>query len=1229
MSHETKRNPVDELADSFMKRFRQGERPPLSEYTDRYPELADEIREVFPALVMMNQVEADLQELNGHPDQQAGDFQVDSQQLGDYRLIREVGRGGMGVVYEAEQISLSRQVALKILPKQVLLDSKYKERFVREAKAAARLHHTNIVPVFGIGEQDGIQYIVMQFIHGLGLDEVLVELKRLRDESLAGQKPSSQEKSPNVDSQNGDVAKSVAQSLMSGRFERTVLVSDDLETPVEAAEFEINRDTETGRLSETQIVSHSFILPGRTDAGSSISSRNVYWQSVARIGQQAADALQYAHDQGIVHRDVKPGNLLLDTRGIVWVTDFGLAKAADQQDLTHTGDVLGTLRYMAPEQFEGKSDARSDVFALGLTLYELLALKPAFDEQQRQKLVKQVTTAAPPRLRTTDPSIPRDLETIVHKAIDRDPEHRYQTAVELAADLQRYLGDEPIHARRPPVFQRLLKWTRRHRAVVTTAVVGLLALITFAAGAVGWIAHDRAARQTRIVDEIDSNLSEVAELMSQERWQDAQSLAQRSEMLVATADVDSDVRGRVTRVLDDLRLVEELEDARSLLYTWTDSHFDYAGSDRAYAAAFRAHGIDFDNLSPQQAADRLRAHNDIGIPIVVALDAWSHSRRRIARDNESDWRHLIAVAQRVDPDSQRRRLRELWSREITDDVKAELMELARNKDLALGDQPTVTLLVRALKLAEMQSEALAFLHAAQRNKNTEFWLNFELASMLKKNGEYEHAVRFYTACVSLRPDNSAAWNNLGNVLKDNDELEDAIHALRTAIDQNPRLIHAHKNLALAFALQDRHDHAVSILEVALRIDSEELDPDGKRPRVTLADVLSLYGSSLADSGRLDEAIKVHEEAIGYNPVTSDRVYFNYGNALQMNGDREGAIQAYRDAIDRNEKNGEAWTNLGVLLEGGESIAALETAIEIDDQNPITYNGLGNTLFDMEDLDGAARAFQRAIEIDEGYGIAYANLGNVFGEQSELDRAIEYIQMGIDRGAEAYSGLAGALYRARRFDEAAEAARTAIDRDPEDIGAYGNLAAILGAMGEDDEAITVLRDAIEKSPESGTLHYNLAHSLQAVGRRDEAVEAYRKSIACDEDFAPAHCNLALLLMERGMWDEEEVLKHARLAAEHAGRDPLSPIYLNCLSYATFVVGEWEESLAAREQKGRYVPYDVEDKLYFAMTHFRLGHRAEAEDWFQQAATELDAMEEPRQDLLFQRAKAEALLKTPEE
>ena len=222
------------------------------------------------------------------------------------------------------------------------------------------------------------------------------------------------------------------------------------------------------------------VLPGATRATG--QKPFTYWQSVARIGVQVADALEYAHRQGVLHRDIKPSNLLLDMGGTVWVTDFGLAKADDQPNLTQTGDILGTLRYMPPEAFDGKTDARSDVYALGLTLYELLALRPAFDEADRNRLIKQVTTAEPPRLDRLNPAVPRDLVTIVHKAIDRDPAHRYPTAGELAADLKRFLADEPIQARRQTQLERYVRWARRNPgiAVLGGVLTAVLVLATVA-----------------------------------------------------------------------------------------------------------------------------------------------------------------------------------------------------------------------------------------------------------------------------------------------------------------------------------------------------------------------------------------------------------------------------------------------------------------------------------------------------------------------------------------------------------------------------------------------------------------------------------------------------------------------------------------------------------------------------------------------------------------------------
>ncbi len=487
---------LNQLADEFAERYRRGERPALEEYIDRQPELADDIREFFPAMLVMEQVNEARAEVS--EPSAAGPLPA-LERLGDFRIIREIGHGGMGVVYEAEQVSLGRHVALKVLPRQVLADAKTKRRFEREAKAAARLHHTNIVPVFGVGEHDGLPYYVMQFIPGLGLDEVLEELQRLQPgKPASGTIPGLGAGELRVSRNDVSAAPGApGRSLMTGLAPAAEKADDapaawSDETvdhapsplPLSLAGERDRGQRKTpvaGRLSDTfSVSSSSVVLPGT--GRHSGKKQLTYWQSVAQIGVQVADALEYAHRQGIQHRDIKPSNLLLDTTGTVWVTDFGLAKADDQETLTHTGDVLGTLRYMPPEAFDGRTDARGDVYSLGLTLYELLAFRPAFEEKERKRLIKKVTTEEPARLDRLNRAVPRDLVTIVHKAIERDLAHRYPTAGELEADLKRFLDDEPIQARRQTQVERLVRWARRNPgiAVLGGVLTAVLVLVTVA-----------------------------------------------------------------------------------------------------------------------------------------------------------------------------------------------------------------------------------------------------------------------------------------------------------------------------------------------------------------------------------------------------------------------------------------------------------------------------------------------------------------------------------------------------------------------------------------------------------------------------------------------------------------------------------------------------------------------------------------------------------------------------
>ncbi len=571
---------LDDLAQEFAARNRRGERPTLKEYTDRYPELADAIRDLFPAMVEMHFAEAELPHATGPGPSQPAPTAPALRQVGDYRIDREIGRGGMGIVYEAEQVSLGRRVALKVLPRHAVGASAV-ERFRREARAAAKLHHTNIVPLFEVGQDAEVSYYAMQLIRGCGLDQVIAELRRMRDHaegtgaparavvgqafqpdirhqvvarspdiatgtgsarvsgprrppdrrsppdapahepavSLAiGAPPASQPAAAPAASQNpashdtADVSH-LALSLLTGQFAARAVADESAEEGVKGSPAESRPDKPpqpepvegSATRPETpspepapagspavERSSSSLTMPGGAPLSEVKSGERAFHLSVAQIGRQVAGALAHAHARGIIHRDIKPSNLLLDGEGTVWISDFGLAKA-EEEAMTTTGDIVGTLRYMAPERFRGETSPPSDVYSLGLTLYELLALRVPFDSPDRLRLIEQIKSHEPASRRAIDARIPRDLETIVLKAIEKDPKRRYATAAALAEDLQRFIEGEPIRARRVSELERLWMAARRHR---TTAALLTLFLAALVAGtAFSTVFAIRAARE--------------------------------------------------------------------------------------------------------------------------------------------------------------------------------------------------------------------------------------------------------------------------------------------------------------------------------------------------------------------------------------------------------------------------------------------------------------------------------------------------------------------------------------------------------------------------------------------------------------------------------------------------------------------------------------------------------------------------------------------------------------
>jgi serine/threonine protein kinase/predicted Zn-dependent protease len=457
---------LDALVEEFTDRLHAGEPLTIDTFVAQHPERGEQLRRLLPWAQAMAQVsraptsddsaDADLM-LSGR----LGD-------VGDFRLVREIGRGGMGVVYEAEQKSLGRRVALKVLPYAARFDARQLQRFKNEARAVATLDHPHIVAVHTVGFERDLHFYAMQLIEGKNLADVIAawSVEPRRDEGAANQNGKSPE---------------------SGRTTGAVASGSEFEGKAAA----VHAST-TGRPVTSQPVTGD-----AAHASTSLATRGFTqsFRQIARWGIAAAEALEHAHQLGIVHRDVKPSNLLVNSRGHLWVADFGLAKTGDNSDLTTTGDIPGTLRYMSPEQLRGDRDAldrRTDVYSLGVTLYELLTLKPAFPVTDRAELTKRIveTGVSPPR--SLNRAIPHDLEWIILKAAERDPARRYQSAGELVEDLRRFLDDEPVRRRSINLFRvAAARWIRRNPKRVAAAIGGLMVVAMGLSIAGAWRAGDK------------------------------------------------------------------------------------------------------------------------------------------------------------------------------------------------------------------------------------------------------------------------------------------------------------------------------------------------------------------------------------------------------------------------------------------------------------------------------------------------------------------------------------------------------------------------------------------------------------------------------------------------------------------------------------------------------------------------------------------------------------------
>jgi serine/threonine protein kinase len=501
--------------DDYLKACEAGQPPDLEAFINQHAEIAAELRQCLAGLTFLQHAAPNIESSS------AGIVNIlnapggPPELLGDFRILREIGRGGMGVVYEAEQISLGRRVALKVLPFAAMLDQRQLQRFKNEARAAASLDHPNIVEVHAVGCERGVHFYAMRYVEGQTLAAVI---ETLRDQRSGVRGHVSEPACPQAGNDSvGNGLRAVPEAPQRAEFSPSDNSVPCTPYSVPAGNFALDSaELVASRTPHSELADHSPfpIRPSPFADTSAIAALSTlrterprdFYRTIAQLGIQAAEALDHAHQLGIVHRDIKPSNLMLESRmrndecrlrneaeivqsssiphspfatphcPKLYITDFGLARIQADAGMTLTGDLLGTLRYMSPEQSEGKSailDHRTDIYSLGVTLYELLTLRPAFPADDRQALLRQIADDEPTPPRKLNPAIPAELETVLLKAIAKDPAERYVTAREFVDDLGRFRDKRTIKARPPTVWQRVNKLVRRHQAVAISAFLAL------------------------------------------------------------------------------------------------------------------------------------------------------------------------------------------------------------------------------------------------------------------------------------------------------------------------------------------------------------------------------------------------------------------------------------------------------------------------------------------------------------------------------------------------------------------------------------------------------------------------------------------------------------------------------------------------------------------------------------------------------------------------------------
>ena len=1135
--------PIDSLAEEFMSRLRDGEAPSIDEYAANYPDLADEIRKVFPALGFLEAVKPNTEDeaaLQAASRNGSGNQERPFPEIPDYRILREIGRGGMGVVYEAEQLALGRRVALKVLPAILQSDSMAVERFQQEARAAAAMHHSHIVPVFEVGRTNDYSYYAMQFITGDGLDRVIEALRELPTDDA--------DPTVHFEAQaiNEAAAKCQAAAALTGA--KTLPDETSAFTPASATPNEPQAAGST-QIQPTANEETRRIGSGATSSISSPYAPSTYARNVARIGVEVSSALQHAHERGIIHRDIKPSNILLDTDGHAWVADFGLAKSEDV-NLTVTGSILGTLRYMSPERFSGPCDKRGDVYGIGATLYEMLALRPLFEAEDKLSLMDSIQSGTPKPLRELDARIPKDLETVVTKAIEKDPQRRYASATLLGDDLQRFLDGRPIKARRVGAMERVGLWGRNNKLVATLAASLLLGLFTVAvASTVGFFkyravanrAEEKAAEATKSAERADAAAkAEAKRALELEQVSDFQA-SQLAEIDVEKMGLDlrngviEEARAAMLRSnIDEQELQGRLEELDQQLAgaSFTNLALDTL-EDNIFNRALAAIEADFSD-QPEVRAKLLytvgESMADLGLleaAEVPTEQAVNILRTELGDEHPNTLTSIISYAVLL---QERGKLAEAEAlcretvsgcRRVLGDEHQRTLSAINKLSLVLGDQG------KFAEAGALQRELLSVSRRVQGDEHP-MTLNYisNSAALLIDQEKYKEAESLLTESLSVRrrvqgdehPHTLSAINNLGVLLHGQGKLAEAESLYREVLssqralkgDQHPDTLTTIINLGRLLLDQQMQTMEVESLCREAVFGCRQVHGD---EHSNTLNAISNLGELLSSQGKVAEAETLYREAL-----SCKRRVLGDQHLVTLLG-----IGSLGELLSSQGKLAEAETLCRECVTGLEQLVGVEHSDTLTAMSNLArLLGMQGKLAEAETLYRETLNGCRRVMGDEHHQtlLVINNFGELLERQGKVAEAETLYREALPAGQK-LSGdvhpnrlaivirLGGLLQDKGLFAEAEGLRREGLagqrrmlgDEHPVTLGSINNLGFLLNRQGKLAEAESLFREALngfrrelgDEHPSTQSTVLNLGMLLLGEGELAEAEHLFREAL----------------------------------------------------------------------------------------------------------------------------------------